>query len=219
MAQLYLQQGYRQLALRVYYQLAESRPNDQALKDRIAEIEAADQAAHPELQEAQAADRSTADRSAAEAPPAPLTRRREPVEAPPRAAPHAEPESIGARQPSIREFFATLGRRRPPRSAGSSGGGARPSNKAPSDSAPSIGNAAPSASLDAVFAGATVSPADSRAASRLAGAFSGASGSSRTNPPTPPMPTPRMNPRVPQVQESEEDVAKFRAWLDGLTGE
>jgi hypothetical protein len=33
------------------------------------------------------------------------------------------------------------------------------------------------------------------------------------------MPTPRVNPRVPPVQESEEDVAKFRAWLDGLTGE
>jgi tetratricopeptide (TPR) repeat protein len=213
MAQLYLQQGYRQLALRVYYQLAASRPNDQALKDRIAEIEAADQAAHPEIQETPPVDRSPA-----EAPP-PLSRRRESVEAPARAAPHAEPESVGARQPSIREFFATLGRRRPPRSAGNSGGVARPSNKAPSDSAPSISNAAPSASLDAVFAGATVSPADSRAASRLAGAFSGASGSSRTNPPTPPMPTPRMNPRVPQVQESEEDVAKFRAWLDGLTGE
>jgi tetratricopeptide (TPR) repeat protein len=229
MAQLYLQQGYRQLALRVYYQLAESRPNDQALKDRIAEIEAADQAAHPELQQAPAVDRSTVDRSAADrssvdAPAPLLSRHREPVEAPPRAAParaapHAEPESIGARQPSIREFFATLGRRRPPRSAGNSGGGTRPSNNAPSETTPSIGNAAPSASLDAVFAGATVSPADSRAASRLAGAFSGASGTSRTNPPTPPMPTPRMNPRVPPVQESEEDVAKFRAWLDGLTGE
>jgi len=24
---------------------------------------------------------------------------------------------------------------------------------------------------------------------------------------------------MPQAQESEEDVAKFRAWLDGLTGE
>ncbi|MEP6550579.1 MAG: tetratricopeptide repeat protein, partial [Gemmatimonadales bacterium] len=34
MAQLYLQQGYRQLALRVYHQLAEARPNDQSLKDR-----------------------------------------------------------------------------------------------------------------------------------------------------------------------------------------
>jgi hypothetical protein len=214
MAQLYLQQGYRQLALRVYYQLAESRPNDQMLKDRIAEIEAADHAAHPELQET-----APVDRSAADAPPPPLSRRREPVEAPPRGAPRTESESIGARQPSIREFFATLGRRRPPRSGGNSGGGARTSNNVRSETAPSIGNAAPSASLDAVFAGATVSPADSRAASRLAGAFSGASGTSRTSPPTPPMPTPRMNPRVPQVQESEEDVAKFRAWLDGLTGE
>jgi hypothetical protein len=78
---------------------------------------------------------------------------------------------------------------------------------------------APSANLDAVFAGATVNPADSRAASRLAGAFSGTGGTSRATPPTPPMPTPRVNPRVPAAQESEEDVAKFRAWLDGLTGE
>jgi hypothetical protein len=48
MAQLYLQQGYRQLALKVYYELAEARPNDQKLKARIAEIEAADRAAHPD---------------------------------------------------------------------------------------------------------------------------------------------------------------------------
>ncbi|MGH7603138.1 MAG: hypothetical protein ACRENK_03970, partial [Gemmatimonadaceae bacterium] len=80
-----------------------------------------------------------------------------------------------------------------------------------------FGASPPAASLDTVFAGASVSPADARAASRLAGAFSGASGTSRT-PPTPPMPTPRVNARV-QTQESEEDVAKFRAWLDGLTGE
>jgi hypothetical protein len=33
------------------------------------------------------------------------------------------------------------------------------------------------------------------------------------------MPTPRVNTRVQQPQESEEDVAKFRAWLDGLTRE
>src|SRR6266550_3261500 len=47
MAQLYLQQGYRQLALSVYRQLSASRPQDQALKARIAEIEAADAADHP----------------------------------------------------------------------------------------------------------------------------------------------------------------------------
>jgi tetratricopeptide (TPR) repeat protein len=240
MAQLYLQQGYRQLALRVYYQLAESRPNDQVLKDRIAEIEAADQAAHPDTavqarKEAPsvesprgtpAAPREPSIETAAyregpvDSPPsAQAPRYRESVEAPQREAPRAESEGIAARQPSVREFFATLGRRRPPRPGASSGGNSRPPGNMTSDIAPTPGGAPTSASLDAVFAGATVSAADSRAASRLAGAFSGAAGTSRTSPPTPPMPTPRVNPRVAQAQESEEDVAKFRAWLDGLTGE
>ena len=88
----------------------------------------------------------------------------------------------------------------------------------PADAAAIMGGAVAGASLDAVFAGAQVNPADSRAASRLAGAFSGTPGA-RTTPPTPPMPTPRVNPRLPQAHESEEDVAKFRASLDGLTGE
>jgi tetratricopeptide (TPR) repeat protein len=270
MAQLYLQQGYRQLALRVYYQLAESRPDDKVLKDRIAEIEAADHAAHPESVAAahreptHAAARAdspppSAHRESIEAPvhespvreaPARETHIREapardahireapardahvreahvrearvreaPVHEAPVHAQRAEPESIAARQPSVREFFATLGRRRPPRSAGSPGGSARPGNSVPADTAAPLGSSAPSASLDSVFAGATVSPSDSRAAARLAGAFSGASGTSRATAPTPPMPTPRVNPRLPQMQESEEDVAKFRAWLDGLTGE
>jgi len=347
MAQLYLQQGYRQLALRVYYQLAEARPGDQALKDRIAQIEAEDRAAHPEAaaaplraEPAQPVHKESAQpvhrespqpvheeapqpvhkespqpvhkESAAPAPkepaPPPVESRREPapVEAPPRAPaaprapaieapaperdeeseetprfdrtpvdspppppppsrpsapsrqresieapireePRAEPESIAARQPSIREFFATLGRRRPPRAAPQTTGGhsaagyggtqtsthgaasappaaaPRPTNTAAPTNAPQpsvpMGGAPTSASLDAVFAGATVNPADSRAASRLAGAFSGTVGTSRTSPPTPPMPTPRVNPRLPAAQESEEDVAKFRAWLDGLTGE
>lgn len=299
MAQLYLQQGYRQLALKVYYQLSASRPNDQALKDKIAEIEAADRAAHPEAaaveraapqaeRTAPAVERAaapiekpaaSAERPAAPPPPppaprapsietpapsraaeseeapgfdrppidsppsAPPSRHRESIESPVREEPHAEPEAIAARQPSIKEFFATLGRRRPPRAtpapSGRSGGGnasygnnagamstapapsAPPMNAAPispADAAVAMGGAAPGASLDAVFAGTQVNPADSRAASRLAGAFSGTPGA-RTTPPTPPMPTPRVNPRLPQTQESEEDVAKFRAWLDGLTGE
>jgi len=270
MAQLYLQQGYRQLALRVYYQLAEARPNDQALKDRIAEIEAEDRAAHPEVAAEPRRERPPVERAPAEArresppierpspePTAPRSpsiesptpgappgseeapsfdrspidspptsqpsRRRESVEAPVREEPRAEPEGIAARQPSIREFFATLGRRRPPRPLGGGvaggGGGTRSGNSIPPEApAAAMGSAVPGASLDAVFAGATVNPADSRAASRLAGAFSGVTGTSRT-PPTPPMPTPRLNPRIPATQESEEDVAKFRAWLDGLTGE
>ena len=202
MAQLYLQQGYRQLALRVYYQLAESRPDDQTLKARIKEIEAADHAAHPD----------------SPVPPQ-AAPHRESIETPRREEPRAAPENIAARQPSIREFFATLGRRRPPRSAGNPGGNSRPGNSMPAETVAPMGSSAPSASLDAVFAGATVSASDSRAASRLAGAFSGTAGASRATPPTPPMPTPRVNTRMPHTQESEEDVAKFRAWLDGLTGE
>jgi tetratricopeptide (TPR) repeat protein len=236
MAQLYLQQGYRQLALSVYRQLSVSRPQDQGLKARIAEIEAADAADHPgevpamrrdepsiETPAEPAMPRSPAiespsfDRSPVDSPPtAPPSRDRESIEAPTRDDPRAEPEGVAAREPSIREFFATLGRRRPPRATGTSG--IRSPNRAP-ETAPSPGNPVPGASLDSVFAGATVSPSDARAASRLAGAFSGAVGGSGKTPPTPAIPTPRVNPRMPQAQESEEDVAKFRAWLDGLTRE
>lgn len=282
MAQLYLQQGYRQLALKVYYQLAEARPNDQGLKDRISEIEAADRAAHPDAvgdaRRAAPAPRPEAarpeaprseaarpeappqarreappeerpapppsaprspsiesptpggapeseespsfDRTPIDSPPSQPSRQRESIESPAREEPRAEPEGIAARQPSIKEFFATLGRRRPPRAGASSGGvSMRPTASMPSEPAPAMSTSGPAPSLDTVFAGATVDPADSRAASRLAGAFSGATGTTSRTPPTPPTPTPRVNPRLPQAQESEEDVAKFRAWLDGLTGE
>ncbi len=252
MAQLYLQQGYRQLALRVYYQLAEARPEDKGLRDRIAQIEAEDRALHPESsavprKEGRSTERPSGEpvsprsaaveaptpgappgseegtglnRSPIDSPPSPEPlRRRESIEAPARDDMRPEPEGVAARQPSVKEFFATLGRRRPPRSQGNPGANAHSGNTMPVDSGASLGASAPSASLDQVFAGATVSRSDSRAASRLADAFSGTgAGASRTSP-TPPMPTPRVNPRVPQTQESEEDVAKFRAWLDGLTGE
>ena len=249
MAQLYLQQGYKQLALKVYRQLAESRPHDASLRSRIAEIEAEDAAAHPDEVSARK-ERSAVETAGpipvprspsieslppatspdspetpgsgeapVESPPArEPSRQRESVESPTREEPRAEPDGMSARQPSIREFFATLGRRRPPRAVSSGGASHGGGNSQAPESQTPLGAAAPSATLDTVFAGATVSPSDARAASRLAGAFSGASGASRT-PPTPPMPTPRVNPRVPQAQESEEDVAKFRAWLDGLTGE
>jgi hypothetical protein len=194
MAQLYLQQGYKQLALQVYRQLSVSRPQDEGLRQRIAEIEAADAAEHP------------GETPAPKQPPV----EREPAEAAARSVPRTDSAPATPGQPSIKEFFATLGRRRPARS--------RSGNSQPADTRAPLAAAAPGASLDTVFAGATVSPSDARAASRLAGAFSGATGASRT-PLTPPVPTPRVNPRVPQAQESEEDVAKFRAWLDGLTGE
>ena len=224
MAQLYLQQGYRQLALSVYRQLSASRPQDQSLRDRIAEIEAADAADHPGEAPMMRRDEPSIEAPAEPVAPrspsieSPPSRGRDSIMAPTRDEPRAEPDGIAAREPTIREFFATLGRRRPPRATGTSG--IRSPSRAP-EPGPPLGNPVPGASLDTVFAGATVSPSDARAASRLAGAFSattGAAGGTRT-PPTPPMPTPRVNPRVPHAQESEEDVAKFRAWLDGLTRE
>jgi hypothetical protein len=243
-----LQQGYRQLALRVYRQLSDMRPTEQALKDRIAEIEAMQKADdrgtpaakrdEPSIESptpAPSAPRSPSiesprphgpsgepasvegpsfDRSPIDSPPS-SSPSREPdsVEAPVREEPRSEPDGMAARQPSIREFFATLGRRRPPRAGG-------PTSWAASDSAnrPAPGEAPPSASLDSVFAGANVSAKDARAASTLAGAFSASARGNNPPPPAPTTPTPRANPRL-HAQESEEDVAKFRAWLDGLTGE
>ena len=250
MAQLYLQQGYRQLALRVYRQLVERRPNEQALRDRIAEIEAM-QASDPDNTQAQAKrsdppsiESPTPQPAAPRAPsiesPLPHGPANEPasvegpggdsfpidsppsspasepdsIESPARQEPRAEPEGIAARQPSMREFFATLGRRRPPpvRQASDSWG----RRDAPAPTPVAQDNASPT-SLEAVFAGAKVSSTDARAASTLAGAFSATARA--TSPPSPAAnPTPRANPRL-QTQESEEDVAKFRAWLDGLTGE
>ncbi|HWL40194.1 MAG TPA: tetratricopeptide repeat protein [Gemmatimonadaceae bacterium] len=247
MAQLYLQQGYRQLALRVYRQLSEMRPTEQALRDRIAEIEAMQTAEdrggpaarrddpsiesptprpsgprspsiespvpHGPSGEPGSVESPSFDRQPVDSPP-PSSPSREPdsVESPVREEPRADPEGIAARQPSIREFFATLGRRRPPRPAGQTSWAGSESGNRPA------GEGNPSASLDSVFAGANVSAKDARAASALAGAFSASARGASPPPPTPTTPTPRANPRL-QSQESEEDVAKFRAWLDGLTGE
>jgi tetratricopeptide (TPR) repeat protein len=249
MAQLYLQQGYKQLALRVYRQLSERKPDEQSFKDRIAEIEASQAetesppqarredppsiesptpepeaprspstespvphgpGAHPSSVERPDYDRSTIDSQ-----PASPSSEPDSIESPVREEPRAEPEGIAARQPSIKEFFATLGRRRPPRPTPAP---ARAWSEKP---APTAATAASdtgnSSSLDAVFAGAKVSATDARAASTLAGAFSSSARSSSAQSPAA-SPTPRANPRL-QAQESEEDVAKFRAWLDGLTGE
>jgi tetratricopeptide (TPR) repeat protein len=249
MAQLYLQQGYKQLALRVYRQLSERKPDEQSFKDRIAEIEASqtETATAPEARREEmpsvesptpepAAPRFPAtevpvphvpgtqpssvespgyDQSTIDSEPGAPSSEPDSIESPVREEPRAEPELVAARQPSIREFFATLGRRRPPRPTPAP---ARAWSEKPTVAPPSAAtDAGNSASLDAVFAGAKVSATDARAASTLAGAFSSSARS--TSAPSPAAsPTPRANPRL-QTQESEEDVAKFRAWLDGLTGE
>ena len=119
----------------------------------------------------------------------------ESVEAPVRDEPHAEPEGRGI---SVREFFANLGRQRPaPRSDRSSSNGSTSNGTGPEVPAWSSESDAQSAS-------------DQKAAAALAGAFGGGQPAASFGSP----------PASPVVgKESEEDVARFRAWLDGLTAQ
>jgi len=277
MAQLYLQQGYRALALNVYRQLIESRPDEPRLRAKLKELEDEEQSgaqsrrddapsvespnperetprapsieAPPTLPSTQPGSEETPgfDRSPIDSPPSSTPpSERDSVESPGRDDPRAEPELVAARQPSVKEFFAALGRKRPPARMNGDTYGSPPS--AARASGPGGG------SLESVFAGTRVSAEDDRAATALAGAFTrresagdaGERYEAAPPPPSAPAPAPRtpaaaaparevsappaapaqtaprrpsITPRANAALESEEDVAKFRAWLDGLTGE
>ena len=117
--------------------------------------------------------------------------------------------------PTIREFFASLGSRRPPTRTPTRSFTARaavPSVDSPlGDEHPPLPDA-----FSGLFPNATVSDEDSRAAFALSGAMSGSPPGSHA--PVPfkesiqaPLPAP------PEPgQESEEDIRRFREWLDGL---
>lgn len=123
--------------------------------------------------------------------------------------PHFAPKG-----PTVREFFATLGAFQPPSSqAASITAHAAASRMAPQPDYPLATDA-----FASLFAGSEVSDEDSRAAFALSGALAAT---------TPPPPEP-VAPAAPQTeapavaspapaQESEEDIRKFREWLDGLT--
>ena len=117
--------------------------------------------------------------------------------------------------PTIREFFGSLGSRRPPTRTPTQSFTARaavPSVDSPiRDEHPPLPDA-----FSGLFPNATVSDEDSRAAFALSGAMSGSPPGSHA--PVPfkesiqaPLPAP------PEPgQESEEDIRRFREWLDGL---
>ncbi len=128
--------------------------------------------------------------------------------------PHYTPKS-----PTIREFFATLGAMRAPdRNAGESftARAAIPEASAvlPPDDLPLATEA-----FDSLFPDdPPASEEDTRAAFALSGALSGAThnpvpASLRTSPP---VPSPAVPDASQQAQESEEDLRRFREWLDGL---
>jgi hypothetical protein len=64
-----------------------------------------------------------------------------------------------------------------------------------------------------LFAGAQVDPEDSRAAAQLSAAV--AHPPRKT--PSPTVPRPAVTTSLADVTETEEDITRFREWLDGLT--
>jgi hypothetical protein len=146
-------------------------------------------------------------------------------EAQPAPAPESRhaPTTEAPRGRTVREFFATLGARKPPEIPDR----IDPSiaeDTASSDRAVSPPGA-PEARVESreypladdafasLFAGAPVSPEDSRAAAVLSAAV--AHPPRKT--PSPTVPRPAVVTAPGEVHESEEDIKRFREWLDGLT--
>jgi tetratricopeptide (TPR) repeat protein len=123
------------------------------------------------------------------------------------------------KQPTVREFFATLGARKPPPAETAQSFTARaaiPGDEiAPADELPLATDA-----FANLFQEHAVPEEDTRAAFALSGAMSG-----KAHDPVPPRvqtSPPRPVPAIPDAasapaQESEEDIRRFREWLDGLS--
>jgi hypothetical protein len=126
-----------------------------------------------------------------------------------------EPEDLphfAPKQPTIREFFATLATRMPPSGEPERSYTARAAvPEIPDvDEYPLAGDA-----FANMFADSPVSDEDSRAAFALSGAL----GAPVTPPPVVAQTAPSAPAPVPTpdtTQESEEDIRRFREWLDGL---
>ncbi|HEX6574808.1 MAG TPA: tetratricopeptide repeat protein [Gemmatimonadaceae bacterium] len=127
--------------------------------------------------------------------------------------PHYAPK-----HPTVREFFATLGAFRPP---------ARDASTITAHAAVAETLATPAASADDyplasdafanLFGDEPVSEEDNRAAFALSGAIGASTPPSNlaVSAPTEPEPAPPASTDTP-AQESEEDIRRFREWLDGL---
>ncbi len=140
----------------------------------------------------------------------------------PEAAAVDEPTPPGPTGPTMREFFATLGARRP-RSEPAAATIASSPDAAAGDSVDTLPFA--SDAFASLFSESDVTEEDSRAAFALSGALSSHTPAQM---PSPPHATPaagsdslaaeNVQPEQSSLaaQESEEDIRKFREWLDGL---
>lgn len=229
MAELYLKQGHRDEALRVYRALLEQKPGDATLRARIASLE-----------------------SPAREPAKPVVPIR-PPQLPPRPAPPAPRAG-----PTIREVLFLVASRRPGHRASvapaANGGAAAPGPAMPAPATQAVVADA----LSAIFGRPAIAPADEAAAIALAQAFGAGNGSPATAPASAPdivgEPARRANnelsldsvfggagtPAAPSSfsfdqffsqrasteqgaaeaaeggAQSQEDVAQFTQWLEGL---
>jgi hypothetical protein len=116
------------------------------------------------------------------------------------------------RGPTVREFFAALGAYRP-----SAVNGSAITAHAPSPEP--LGRADYPLATDAfanLFVDSPVSEEDSRAAFALSGALGTPDSSAPVPKPAPPAAPPDPAQTSSDAQESEEDIRRFREWLDGL---
>jgi tetratricopeptide (TPR) repeat protein len=130
--------------------------------------------------------------------------------------PHYTPQ-----HPTVREFFAALGAFRP-----SSGGNVFTAHAAATETAPAAPDSESSVedyplANDAfanLFGDAPVDEDDNRAAYALSGAIGASTPPSNVavSAPTEPQPAPEPPATDAPAQESEEDIRRFREWLDGL---
>lgn len=261
MAELYAKQGYRDVALDVYRQLALEHPDDKEISDRLEELElssgdswdkdpwgagfSGDDASSAEFEtpdipasptEPDTSPETPADagtlldeakaRVSASNAVAPVALRGEESDEPPEALAEEEhfvayspqlPEEkdlphYAPRKPTVREFFATLGTFKPPAREGA----AITARAAVSRMAPQPADYPLATDAFAnLFGNAPVNREDSRAAFALSGALAAS-----TPAPSPPAPVDAASIPVASpapAQESEEDIRKFREWLDGLT--
>lgn len=124
---------------------------------------------------------------------------------------HYEPKG-----PTVREFFATLGARRPPLRESAQSFTARaavPSHEGANDYPLAAGAFAD------LFPDSAVAEEDTRAAFALSGAVTSSPAVAIPIPSVPAAETRTPPPAAPSpeaAQESEEDIRRFREWLDGL---
>lgn len=186
-----------------------------------AEAAAPDVAAAPQVAETAAPDVVVPQPPEAKTPAVEVPAEENPEEPPTPVA--AEPRGI-----TIREFFATLGGVRAPATEASDVSDEVTPLEGPTDEAvpPAATSGVPESSYqyadDAfanLFGNTPVSPEDSRAAAALSGAVAHTAPAPVTAPPesVPERGRGVTNDARRPAQESEEDVRRFREWLEGLT--